>query len=323
MDRLCLMPTLAAAVDRGNPDELLKIVDRLCKERAWDQLLNLKHRCIDALDRGKQLWPIAEHIDYRLALEAPASWGGPIVVAGAGRFTLGPLTEVIASTHTWHHLSPHLEQGPSRRVVAQERAIRGDVVDEGGGEIPIRLQPWEPTYPVATYHDREAEFPPPELPSMALVDLPRSFERIHDPESLDALEAITSTWTNESNGRCETAAVAGSALEAIAAFGLEQALVAELSPQTALAFIAWAGANGGAHGRRPGAAAGRFAAWWAVATLTDAEWPADPEELGRSLSTLRWYVWSDLFPPTGWVLQIAVEDPPEGLAWAVSAVDAM
>ena len=317
------MPTLAAAVERGNPDELLVIVDRLCKDRAWDGLLDLKRRCIDALDRGKQLWPIAEHIDYRLALEAPATWGGPIVVAGAGRFTIGPLTEVIASTHTWNELSPHLEHGPSRQVIAQERAIRGDDVDEPGGEIPIRLQPWEPVYPVATYHDREAEFPPPDLPPMVPVHLPRSFERVHDPESLDALEAITATWTNESNGRSESVAVAGSALDAIAALGLEQAQIAGLPSKTAMAFVAWAAANGGAHGRRPGAAAGRFAAWWTVAMLTDVGWPVDPRDLGHRLDILRWYVWSDLFPPTGWVFQMAAEIPDEGLAWAVSAVDAV
>jgi hypothetical protein len=42
--------------------------------------------------------------------------------------------------------------------------------------------------------------------------------------------------------------------------------------------MAWAAASGGAHGPRPGAAAGRFAAWWAAATLTDlhADWPPDP-----------------------------------------------
>ncbi|MFZ0492835.1 MAG: hypothetical protein WAM81_06505, partial [Acidimicrobiia bacterium] len=221
------MPTLAAAVERGNPDELLAVADRLCKERAWDGLLELKDRCIDALERGKQLWPIAEHIDYRLALEAPAARAGPIVVTGAGRFTIGPLTEVAASTHTWQDLAAYLSNGPARRVVAHERVIRGDIVDEPGDELPMQLQPWEPTYPVATYHAREAEFPPPDLPPMSETVLPHVVESIHDPESLNALEAITSTWTEESNGRCESVAVSGTAPDAIAAFGLEQARISE------------------------------------------------------------------------------------------------
>jgi hypothetical protein len=316
------MPTLAAAVERGNPDELLAIVDHLCKDRSWDDLLDLKSRCIDALDRGKQLWPIAEHIDYRLALEAPAAWAAPIVVTGAGRFTIGPLTEVVASTHAWRDLAPHLVNGPARRVVAYERVIRRDTIDEPDGEVPMRLQPWEPSYPVATYHAREAEFPSPDLPPMSESALPHTFESIRDPESTEALEAITSTWTDESNGRCESVAVSGSALEAIAAFGLEWARVVDIPATTALALMAWAGASGGAHGRRPGAASGRFAAWWAAATLTDSEWPADPIDLGLRIERLHWYVWSDLFPPTGWSFQIAVEDPAEGLAWAISAIDA-
>jgi hypothetical protein len=317
------MPTLAAAVDRGNPDELLAVVDRLSKNKAWDDLLDLKTRCLEALERGKQLWAVAEHVDYRLALEAPAAWAGPVVVSGAGKFTLGPLTEVAASAHTWSELSPHLETGPARVVVAHERAIRGDDVDEIGTEIPLRLQAWEPDYPIATYHDRSAEFPPPDLPEMIKAELPDAGEPLDDPDSLDALEALVTTWTSESNGRCESIAVTGPAEAAIAALGLTQAQVAEIPFPTAMALMAWAGASGGAHGRRPGAAAGRFAAWWTVAMLTDSDWPPEPDRLGLNGAGLRWYAWSDLIPPTGWTLHLAVGDPDEDLAWVVSAVDAV
>ncbi len=146
------MPTLAAAVDRGNLDELLAVVDRLCKDRAWDDLLDVKSRCIDALERGKQLWPIAEHVDYRLALEAPAAWAGPIVVTGAGRFTIGPLTEVVASTHTWQDLAPHLADGPHGGWSPTSGSFAVTSSMSPDGEVPMRLQPWEPIYPVATYH---------------------------------------------------------------------------------------------------------------------------------------------------------------------------
>jgi hypothetical protein len=316
------VPTLAAVVDRGNPDELLAVVDGLCKDRAWDDLLDLKGRCIEALERGKQLWAVAEHVDYRLALEAPPRWAGPVVVSGAGRFTIGPLAEVAASTHTWAELAPELPEGPSRRVVAQERVIRGDDVDEPAGEIPMRLAPWEPVYPTATYHARSAEFPPPDLPGSSEVPLPPPGDVLQDPESLEALEAIVGAWTEESNGRCESVAVIGPAPSAIAALGLERAMLAEVPAATALATMGWAGASGGAHGRRRGAAAGRFAAWWAAASMSDSDWPADPHLLGQRIAELRWYTWSDLFPPTGWTLQLAIEDPAEGIAWALSAVDA-
>lgn len=318
------MPTLADAVARGNPDELLRVVERLCKEHAWTDLIELKDRCLHALDVGKQLWGIAEHIDYRLALEAPGQWAGPVVVTGAGRFTIGPLAEVAASTHTWEELSPHLAEGPARHVVAQERVVRGEdlrgVIESL--EIPLRLQPWEPEYPLATYHDTSAEFPPPDLPEMDEIELPIDPDHLDDLESLEALAGLTTPWTEESNGRCDTAAVGGTAPMAIAALGLRHARIAEIAPQLGLALMGWAGASGGAHGRRRGAAAGRFASWWVSAVVTDVDWPVDPAELGERVGALRWFAWSDLFPPTGWTLHLAIEDPSEGLAWAIAAVDA-
>ena len=85
-------------------------------------------------------------------------------------------------------------------------------------------------------------------------------------------------------------------------------------------------ASGGANGRRRGMAAGRHAAWWALAALAGladpGDEPATPDELGRALDELRWYLWDDGSPATGWVLRLAVEEPAEGLAWAVVATDA-
>ena len=57
-------------VEAAEPNPLLRRVDALCDARAWDELVELARRCREAYERGKQLWPIAEHIDYRLALEA-------------------------------------------------------------------------------------------------------------------------------------------------------------------------------------------------------------------------------------------------------------
>ena len=45
------------------------------------------------------------------------------------------------------------------------------------------------------------------------------------------------------------------------------ARLAVLTPAEALAWLAWAGASGGAHGRRRGNAIGRFGAWWVLAAL--------------------------------------------------------
>jgi hypothetical protein len=60
------------------------------------------------VERGKQLWPIAEHVDYRLALEGPPELAASVLSPAGGRFALGPLTEVAASTHTFAELVPHV-----------------------------------------------------------------------------------------------------------------------------------------------------------------------------------------------------------------------
>lgn len=254
-----------------------------------------------------------------------------MVVEGAGRFTIGPLPEVAASRHTWEDLSPHLPQGPARVVTAYERVVRGEDLREISGidtlalELPLRLMEWEPAYPLATFHSSKADFPAPEVPRMNEVQLAKtSPPQVEDHDSVDALLALTKAWTTESNGRAEAIAVHGNGANAIRALGPSHVRCQPVSPQLGLSFMAWAGASGGAYGRRPGAAAGRYSAWWAAAAMADLleEWPVEPGDLGRAIHELNWFVWSDLVPPTGWSLHLAIEDPSHDLAWAVSAVDA-
>jgi hypothetical protein len=95
-------------VEAGDLNGLLRAVDGLCAARAWDDLLDLADRCEEALERGKQLWPIAAHIDYRIALEAPGEIAARVLHPDLGRFAHGPLTEVVASTHRWEELAPHV-----------------------------------------------------------------------------------------------------------------------------------------------------------------------------------------------------------------------
>jgi hypothetical protein len=102
------MRDLQALVDAADPAELLAAVDGLCASRDWDALVDLARRCRDAIELGRQLWPVATHIDYRLAREAPPAYAAAVLRPGAGRFALGPLTEVAATAHDWPSLSPHL-----------------------------------------------------------------------------------------------------------------------------------------------------------------------------------------------------------------------
>jgi hypothetical protein len=132
---------------------------------------------------------------------------------------------------------------------------------------------------------------------------------------------LVQPWVTESNGRHEVATVEGDAELAVRALGLSRARLGEMSPADALGWMGWAGASGGAHGRRRGAAAGRYGAWWAVATLCDLDWPPDPDEMGNAARRLRYFWFDDGSPGTGWELRIAVSDPATGLAWALAAVD--
>jgi hypothetical protein len=106
--------------------------------------------------------------------------------------------------------------------------------------------------------------------------------------------------------------------------------------------MAWAAASGGAHGRRRGAALGRFTSLYTGALITDLAWPPTFEELGDGLEELNFCRWEeDSVPPEaaaevrsdrppddpatpssgGWLLHLAIEDPEQGWAAAISATD--
>lgn len=328
--------------NRGDLDALTRHVDELAAAGAWEQLVEARDLCRAALTRGRQLWPVSAYIGYRLALDAPGSFAAAAVDdadglgAAAAKFGFGPLAEVAASTHTWAEIGPHLVRGPTRAVVGHERVVRGEDlrdadIDPGVLDIPLALASWEPSYALASYEVTKAEFPAPALPgaagwsTVALgFDPPELATEEQDREATRALAEVAAAWASESNGRVEAVAVEGDAAGALRAFGLRRVRIAEIDAASAMAWLAWSGASGGAHGRRRGAAAGRFAAWWAAAALTGGldHWPVAADDLGDAIAELRWYVWDEGAPPTGWVLRLATEDPSAGIAWAVTATDA-
>jgi hypothetical protein len=320
------MDSTDALIERGELDGLLRLVDRMADGREWQALLGLADRCRRAHERGHQLWPASEHAWYRVALDGPAELACRAVASADGRFGLGPLTEVVASTHAWAMMAPHLDDGPVAATVAHERAIRGDDLSnartlESYLEVPLVLQPWEPVYPVATYSEHSIDVgAPPDVGELRWIDVP-DLADVADDDATDALIELVRAWTTQSNGTARAVAVRGSVREACAALGVVRARVAEIGLADALATMAWCAASGGARGRRRGTAAGRFDAWWAGAALADLEWPPDPAELGAALAALRWWRWDRGEPESGWVLRIAVEDHAAGLAWAIDAHD--
>jgi len=323
------MTALEHAVEAGDLDELVRMVDHLCDTGDWNGLVELRDRSRAAVRRGKQLWPAASLAEYRIALDAPGKWAGAVLVEGAGRFALGPLAEVAASTHRWEELAPYLPAGPPAGLAAHERVVRGedltgdDRVDATVLDVPLRLEPWEPTYPVATYHPDRAELPPPPAPALRAETVTAAPRPGDDPQAVQALLALVDRWVTESNGRAEAVAVGGDARAAITALGHRHVRLAPVAAADAVALMAWAGASGGAHGRRRGSATGRFGAWWAlaaVAGMLDA-WPVPSDELGAVANELGWYVWQPDERAVGWHLHLAVEDLDEGLAWALTATD--
>ena len=318
---------VAEAVDRGDLDELVRLVDGLCSAREWASVVDLRDRCRHALERGLQLWPAAEYAEYRLALEAPGGFAGPVVTERAGRFALGPLWEVAASTHDWAALSPHLPPGPARSLAAQERVLRGEdltgdpSIDTGVLDVPLVLLAWEPSYPLATYRSSKAEFPSPPLVPLRRMASPAGWSAASDPAGVEALLAVALPWAEQSNGSAAAVAVQGDVVGAIAALGHTPVDAAEVSGADALAWLAWAGASGGAYGRRRGGPLGRFAAWWVLAAVGGVEWPPHPADLEEALRRLRWHRWEPAGVTHGWTTSLAITDPARGTSWALYAVD--
>lgn len=319
---------LADLIELGDLDELVRTIDALVDERDWDGLVELRDRCRRALERGKQLWPAASLAEYRLALDAPGQWAATVLVEGAGQFALGPLAEVAASTHEWLELAPYLPHGPLSSIAAHERVVRGEDlthdrhVDREVLELPLRLQPWEPHYCLASYKRDGATFESPKWPARTPVDLPRGVSTTTDSTTTEALRALVHPWVAGSNGRVEAVAVEGDALAAIAALGPRRAGIVRVDVGEAMRHMAWAAANGGAHGRRRGSALGRFHAWWALTTLVglDGDDPS-PDEIGDAAAELDWFLWDSGEPAHGWELRLAVADPHDGLGWALVASD--
>jgi len=320
---------LAELVEAGDPAALLRAVDGLCASRDWRGLVALRGLLEAAIERGRPLWPVRTWVEYRLALEAPGPEAASVLRPGAARFALGPLTEVAAAAHPWRELAPHLDSQAVAGSVAQERVLRGEDLRgdpraaEHVLELPLVLAPWEPAYALATYRpDKLVPPDPPPLPeprpvTTAAVAAPE----LDRPEVVRALLDLVEVWTSQSEGRARAAVVRGGASGTLARLGVRTPRVAPIAPGQALAWMAWAAASGGAHGVRRGAALGRFDAWWAAATLTGSDWPAEPQALGRAIERLRWWLWDDGMPATGWVLRVGVEDADAGWSAALDARD--
>ena len=318
---------LDSLIRRADLDELVRFVDSTCDARDWELLLDIRNEARAAVSTGRQLWPIATLANYRLALWAPSEYAVRSLDDTARTFMPGPVSEIISVHHNWDELEEHLAPGHDRSLIAHERALRGDVIDDSELsvlDIPMPLQYWEPQYVLANYTDDGVDFPAPDLPPCR--DVIETFDAIpiDDPDSIRAFRRLVEAWTAQSNGDADAVVVEGGVAEALGALGISEARTTSLTAQEALEWLAWAGASGGAHGKRRGVATGRGEAWWLLATfigLAD-EWPCNPDELGEVVISLEFTAFTyEKAPTVGWGLHLVIEDPEEGLAIALRATD--
>jgi hypothetical protein len=310
---------------------LLHAIDGLCGAREWDALEDLADLCLEAVERGKQLWPIAAHIDYRLALEAPGDYAASVLDSDAGRFAPGPLTEVAASTHTWAELAPHIEVPQAAAYVAQERVLRGE--DLSGDQairadtldLPLSICDFEPTYALATFSARTVEVAEPWTPRGAITRVEvRPAPEVAASGITEVLLDLVQPWTSESNGAARAVVVEDNAIAAASCLaGPSNLHIQSLETEEALQRIAWAAASGGAYGRRRGAAFGRFMAFYTTAALAGERWPTPSDRVGDAARAFSWYRWDEGELEEGWVFRLAVEDPEAGWAAAIGATDVM
>lgn len=314
-------------IRRADLDELVRHVDNTCSDRDWEHLLRIRNEARHAVNTGRQLWPIATLANFRLALWAPPELAVCALDDTARTFMPGPVSEIIAQYHRWEDLDDHLATGHDRSLIAYERALRDDDIDPGERgvlDIPFERQAWEPHYIVPTYSDDGLDAPAPALPEPRDEVEGVATTPLDDPDTVTAFRRLVESWTAQSNGEASLAVVEGDLANALGALGIKQATVAPLAPAQALSWLTWAGASGGAHGKRRGTATGRSDAWWLLATFAGIadEWPIDPEEFGDIVNELSYYTFTDGSAPLGgWQLSLAIVDPEEGLAVALRAYD--
>ena len=320
---------LDGLIRRADLDDLVRHVDATCAARDWDHLVRVRDRARAAVDTGRQLWPIATLANHRLALWAPARSAVRALDDTARTFMPGPVSEILAVHHTWDDLAPHLPPGHDRSLVAHERALRGDRITDGEMSVldmPFALQPWEPAYVPANYRDDGVDSPAPLMPRprVSAAAPATSPQILGDDDTVSAFRMLVEPWTSQSNGTAQCAVVEGGIEDALALAG-DKLTLSPVTPADALSLLAWAGASGGAHGRRRGLATGRSNAWWFLATfagLVDRQ-SFTHDELGAVVSSLRCAVFAGTDDATGgeWSLRLALEDPHEGVACLLAADD--
>ncbi len=46
------------AIESTDTDDLIRVIDGYCQTSSWDELVELRARCHEAVSRGKQVWGV-------------------------------------------------------------------------------------------------------------------------------------------------------------------------------------------------------------------------------------------------------------------------
>ena len=327
-------------IDRADLDGLVRLIDARCETRDWEGLFRIRERARLATETGRQVWPATTLAEYRLALHADTKWAAKVLQEDGGRFTIGPLTEVVAQNHSWSALKELLTDGPRSAFIAHERVIRGEAIERADVgdvldvlDLPLELQTWEPSYPIATYSDDGIDAPSPSdvwRHDWTEIEADEIFDDmiVDDPFVRDALRSLVEPWTSSSGGQASSVVVDGTVNDAMSALGHQTFRVTPLTTEQALQWLAWCGSSGGAHGRRRGAALGRFGVWWLLAAIGGftEDWDelrdtgALSHEVGDTAQALRWYR-VDIEGHHPFELNLVAEDPDNDITVALLAHD--
>ncbi len=326
---------IGAAIASNDLDALNRLVHEFSSGREWQSLLQLRDRARAAFERGYQLWPAAAHAAYRLALEAPGEFSALVLDDVGGAFAFGPLPEVVAATHEYDEIARCAMRNPAFTHFAYECVVRGEDlrtehIEHDMYSVPLWLGAWEPDYLLAEYYSDRADFagPDPIVGRVAKLKAVEAVQRIDAEcdEALVALREVAVAWQRSSDAVVHVVAVEGPAADAISVLvrgdGVRASVhTASLSGAEAIQRLAWAGSHSGPQGRRRGAAAGRDVALHAAAIVAgfNLDDEVDIEELGGAVSDVNWLWWQARDVVSGWSLRIAVEDPADGVAFAIDA----
>jgi hypothetical protein len=328
--------------------DLIDEIDAAVYDDDWDEVSAIRTRCHAGFTRGHQWWPAAAWADYRMALDGPAEVCASVLDSSSQRYTLGPFAEVAASNHSWDEIAPFLSGTPGAANFAHERVAFGDDLSgdavalrlPGVFDTPLALLAWEPIYGPVTYGLDHVRHDPPAIAQAGYhrSDL-RSVAMAHDIDdraTCDALRALVTPWLDSKSAWVRVLAAEGDTASALRCvktsvdftvddvihhdFANGEFVVCDLSVTQALEMMHWAAASGGPNGRRRGSASGRSAIWWVLRCVAGLEQEPDVTsyELEQAFSEWRFSTFSR-GATTGWGLQLIIEDPIDGLVWAIDA----